>query len=269
MADQTQTQTGATVDPTDVSSSSGTQSTGSETSQPTRAGANANANVEANGNSGSGDGNNGSDGDSGERQRPSRAERRISELAKQVSELQSVNSENERLKQILANPIQNGMVNIPDLGDEVTPERYKTDIINAADQLVKLRMGSVVQELQGTFTRSQANNRTLNDVEYVQEKYPELNPNSDRFDPKLEGFVSRQFQTSFRNDPNYSLRDLVEQVMEVRGTAELDNENQTNEAIKHQKQQGAISGNGSKQPSKSIDQMTADELEAYIKSGGR
>lgn len=249
------------------------------TADQSNAGVNASQSVDANtqvGNSGPSDGDNGAaQGSDDARQRPNRTERRIGalhgELADSLSKAQELADENARLKAMLERPIGN-QVNMPDYSnvDQVTPEQLKQDIINTADQIVKIRLEEGLRQNAQVLTQRQSNDRVLSDIDSVIKDHPELDPsNEERYDETLEKYLVGSFQRAYKGDNSYRLKDHVEEYFRANPNAQRQTNN--NPSSSSDKSVAAVRPNGSRSNTggKSIDDMTAEEYRSYITANRR
>jgi len=271
MPNQTQTQTGAGAGT--QASSTGAASTGSQSTQPDGSQTvDTGASTEGRNNSGQGTADNGSDtGDSG-RQRPTRVERRFGKLTSNLQKTAELETENKRLRELLEQTPDYSKVELPDYGsrDSVTPEEIRSDIVNAADQMVKIRLGQLLPEVTRNLTQQQSNSVALADIEQAVQTHPELDPNSDSYDAELEQDLADTFEAAHKGDPNYRFKDLVDRTFRIRGkvsatstkAADTKTDNRSRGAIK------PTSGTGGSAPHKAIADMTSAEYLAYVKGGG-
>jgi hypothetical protein len=214
------------------------------------------------GKSGSSDETNGTAKDR-ERSRPSRAERRINQFSAKLKQAESSDADSKRLNDMLTDPISADMVRLPDYSkqDEVSPEQLKTDIINAADQIVKLRMQQILPENNRSLNQRQLNDRVLQDIDEAR-KLPELNPDDESYDADLEEFLAETFERVYKGDPTYRFRDLVAATLKRQSKANTSNKSAASDddaparAIRP-------STSSTKAPSKPVEEMTADEYEKF------
>jgi hypothetical protein len=275
MQPQSEAQTGSAVATPAVSPPAENQPTGSTTPQPTEP-----AQVEAaeagEGNPGSSDESNGSPRDEGERSRPSRAERRISEVNKVAAtykkHAEDVEEENKRLREMLKDPIKAAEVKLPDYSkqENVTPDQLKQDIVNAADQIVKLRMEQYIPANNKEMTIRQYSERAYEDMQEALRSHPELDSNNDEtYDPELDTFVANTFERVFKSDPTYRFKDLIKDVFKQReGRGQATTKPVVNKDDKASK--GALRQTGpAAKPHKDIADMTADEYKDHLRSTRR
>jgi hypothetical protein len=280
MADQQGTQTDGAVAVAPESSTGASQDTTGSTSEqaPEAATVDAAEGTEED-KSGSSDGSDGASSKEGERSRPSRAERRISELHKQSEDyrkqLEDTKAENERLHEMLKDPLKEADIKLPDYSkqENVTPQQLKQDIVNAADQIVKLRMDQYIPQNNRDMTVRQYRERAYEDMRSAIKAHPELDPDNDeRFDPKLDKFLASTYKRVFDADPSYRFNDLVSEVFEQRGGRDQKNTKPTDGTTDDSKtskgSKGALrpTGGGTTKPHKEVADMTADEYKDYLRS---
>lgn len=268
MADETQNGGAATAE----SAATSQNNAGNQASQS----------IDANqqvGNSGQSDADNGAaQGGEDTRQRPNRAERRIgalhSELAEEFSRRQAAEEENARLKAMLEQPLGN-RVQMPDYSnvDQVTPEQLKQDIINTADQIVKIRLEEGLRQNAQQLSQRQANDRVLGDIDTVIRDYPSLDPNNEEtYNEPLDKYLSGTFQRAYKADNTLRLKDMMDEYFALHPNEtgkRQTNSNQATASVDRSKAAVRSSGTRSNTGGKSVNDMSADEYLAYIKAGGR
>ena len=280
MADQQGTQTDGAVAVAPESSTGASQDTTGSTSEQAPEAAEVDA---AEGTqedkSGSSDGSDGASSKEGERSRPSRAERRISELNKQAGDykkrFEDTEAENQRLRDMLKDPLKEADIKLPDYSkqENVTPQQLKQDIVDAADQIVKLRMDQYIPQNNRDMTVRQYRERAYEDMQSAIKAHPELDPeNDERFDPKLDKFLASTYKRVFDADPAYRFSELVNEVFEQRGgrdqTTTKPTDGTTDESKTSKGSKGALrqTGGGTTKPHKEVADMTADEYKDYLRS---
>lgn len=266
MAEETQNGGAATAE---VASSAPQDNAGSQASQSVDAGTQV-------GNSGTSDESDGAaQGGEDTRQRPNRAERRIGalhgELADSLSRAQELADENARLKAMLEQPLGD-RVKMPDYSnvDQVTPEQLKQDIINTADQIVKIRLEEGLRQNAQVLTQRESNNRVIGDIDAVIKDHPELDPsNEERYDENLEKYLVGSFQRAYKGDNTYRLKDHVEEYF--RSNPNTQRQTNNNQASNGDRSVAAVRPNGSRSNTggKSIEDMNAEEYRAHISAKRR
>jgi len=269
MADSEQTQNTTLAGGASDSSSDVSSNASAETLQPS------NANVdngidEGNSNSDSSDGSDGVDSSDGARQRPSRAERRISELTSKIRELEDALQHPSNLQETLSNTQVNpSSVQLPDYSmmAEVSPEQIKADIINAASQIVDLKMQTTAKVLESNLTRQQAVEKRAQEIEKAEQKYSVLNPNNEDYDEDLVHEITESYSEIYSKDPTLSFTKFLQPLTRLLDSASNTKPKGANNQEVSSKGKSAIKPSNS--PSKSqkpFEQMTASEMEQYFAS---
>lgn len=280
MQDQTESQNGGAVAAASASTPDATQPTGSTSEQPVE-GAPVDGAGTGEDNSGSSDEGDGSQSKEGERSRPSRAERRISELNKLASERlkksEDLESENARLRELLKDPIEAAKIklNLPDYSQQesVSPQQFQDDLkkaaVEAADQIVRMRLEQALPANNREMTIRQFNDRAYEEMQSAIKDHPELDGDSEQYDQNLDNFLARTFERVYKADPTYRFKDLVKDVFEQRGGRDQRSTNPT-ESKEDKGSKTAL--RQTTQPAKThkpIADMTADEYKDYLRSTRR
>lgn len=103
--------------------------------------------------------------------------------------------------------------NIPPVR-ELTQEEYEKEVSNKANQLVDLRIGQVEQKIARREKRA-------SDIEYLEGKYPELKPGQGQ-NKFLTTKVISMFKKASEKNPDLSLADFVDDVMELRSAGQTE-----------------------------------------------
>jgi hypothetical protein len=271
----TQNSDGAVAVAPEPSAGASQQSTGSDSKQPEGTPQVEGGESGQEGKTGSSDEGNGSSSKEGERSRPSRAERRISELDKQAKDYkkhaEDVEAENSKLREMLKDPLKSADIKLPDYSqqDNVTPDQLKQDIVNAADQIVKMRMEQYIPQNNKDMTVRQYRDRAYEDMQSAIKSHPELDPNDEEhFDPKLDKFVAGTYKRTFEADPSYRFKDFVDEVFEQRGGRDQNNTKTPPSETKEDKTSKTAlrQTGGSAKAHKPIADMTASEYKDYLSS---
>ena len=193
-----------------------------------------------------------------------RAQSRQQELANKVrekaEEVESLRAQLEQYKASVQPPTGPEAIRPPltDVqGDvELTIEDYNRDIMRAADQLVTLRLSQQAQ--------AQERMRKLDEgLRVVENKYAELNPDSDKFDPDLSAKVTELYSKAAKANPDVDIRDFAETVMEIRNKGETEGKLNASKSLADQAATGAVAPSGD-----TTDRKTSEEdLISKIKSG--
>lgn len=204
---QTQTQ-GTPAGTADSSSNTAVSNAGSDSLQTVTPNVDTGS---AEGNSDSSDGSNGAAGD-GDRQRPGRAERRISELSSKNKELEDkLAKQSSLMEKLNANPVDANSIKFPDYSqmDQVTPDQLKKDILDTATQLVDARMNLVGSELLNRVDQKETSAKSEQAIRETINKYSVLNPESDDYDKDLDSELSAAYAEAREKNPSYSFTSFI------------------------------------------------------------
>lgn len=138
-------------------------------------------------------------------------------------------------------------------GAEISPEQYKADVFKTADALVQMRIQQ--ERMLDNITREAAE---------VVTQFPELNPNSDQFDPEVSESITDATEAYVRANPGKSVKKFVEKLMKpyqksVAGKVEAQRED-----LAKQVAQTGVRPTTIKQPEKSAHEKTIEELEKEL-----
>ncbi len=140
----------------------------------------------------------------------------------------------------------------------VTPEEYKRELFSTADALVQARLSQYAkaQEIKA-------------DLERVEQKYSELDPDSSEYSEELSKKVSSLFEVQLRADPQAKLSRFIDEIMSLRKSGEDKAKAQVTAKVVEQKAEEAVSPHEVEpEPEKSFETMTLDEKERYMKEHG-
>jgi hypothetical protein len=177
------------------------------------------------GNSDSSDGKNGAPSD-GDRQRPGRAERRISELSKRNKEVETeLEQKNSLLERLSKTPVDSNSIQFPDYSgvDQVTPEQLKKDILSTANQLVDARMNLLGSALLDRVDQKETSTKSEEAIRNTIDKFSTLNPESDDYDRDLDVELSTAYAEARSKNPSYSFTTFIkpfERLLEQSSTTE-------------------------------------------------
>lgn len=182
--------------------------------------------------------------------KPTRAERRIRQLSEQLKQ------ERESHQQ----PPQYQQPQYPqvDPGAELTPEQYQQHVVQAADTIAAARVREQMEQYQ-------AQSNLDKDIETLPTLYPELDEESDSFDPVVYDRVVERFKReAFNNgrlNPNARLADVAKDYIEVaRAAAERSNAS-IKQNIEKTVDESAVKPNATARPEKSPSDMSIEEME--------
>lgn len=166
--------------------------------------------------------------DGGERQRPGRQERRISELSSKIKGLEAeLDQKNQLAESLQQSAVDPSKIKFPDYSqvEQVTPEQLKQDIISTAEQIVDLKMQAAGTALEQKLTQGQAIDKSSAAIEAAINKYPALNPNSEDYDRDLDVEITDAYASVLQKDPSYSFTKFIkpfERILEASDTTSKD-----------------------------------------------
>ena len=200
-------------------SDAATSNAGSDSSKPTNAAQVEAGSVEDKGNSAGSDGQDGADKGERERQRPPRSERRISELSKMVREQeQEIAQKTQLLEQLQKTPTN---VNVPDFTgrDQISYEDYKKDVVDAATQIVDLKLATMGNVLESKLSTQNAAEKAAREIDQAETRFPVLNPRSEDYDEDLVHDLTEQYSQVFKLNPAYSFTEFLKPMTRFLETA--------------------------------------------------
>jgi hypothetical protein len=162
----------------------------------------------------------------GERQRPGRAERRISELTKREKELQTeLEEKNTLLERLSKTPVDQSNIKFPDYSgvDQITPDQLKKDILDTANQLVDARMNLLGSALLDRVDQKEVSSKSEEAIRSTITKFSVLNPASDDYDEDLDKELSTSYAEARSKNPSYSFTTFIkpfERLLEQSSTTE-------------------------------------------------
>ena len=192
--------------------------------------------------------------------KPTRAERRIRDLAE----------ENKRLREQYNQPLT--QFNTPpqqlfEDGREYTAQELEQRVVQAANGIAQLQTKAQIDQYKAEVNLDR-------DTEILPTKYPELDDaNKDEFVPELVEAIEEEFKMkAFRNgylDPSVRLADVAERhVKAARAVAKRVSANMKNSVASTADTAALAPGGGVKQE-KSLENMSYDEIEAHMKQKGK
>lgn len=144
----------------------------------------------------------------------------------------------------------------------LSPEDYQRDVMSSADILVQARLAQYQKSLE-----------IKSDLEKMEQKYPELNPDSSDYSDNVSKKLASLFDTQLRTNPQAKLANFIDSIMTLR-------EDKAKESVKkaqaslsartlEQKSEEAISPHEiESEPEKPFETLSIEEKEAYLKEKG-
>lgn len=182
--------------------------------------------------------------------KPTRAERRIRQLRQELEQERQSNQQPSQFQQPQYPQV--------DPGAELTPEQYQQHVVQAADTIASARVREQMEQYQ-------AQSNLDKDIDTLPQLYPELDEESDSFDPVIYDRVVERFKReAYQNgrlNPQARLADVAKDYVEVaRAAAERSNAS-IKKNIEKTVDESAVKPNATSRPEKSPSDMSIDEME--------
>lgn len=192
-----------------------------------------------------------------EEKRPTRAERRIRELAAKRNEAPQADPYYD-MPQFDPN-----MLPQVDPDQELTPEQYQQHLVQTADAMANLRIQQYDLNRRAQEERQNTIRQFESDVAAVENTYKQLNPDDkDNFDPDLTERLVALYEQASDTNPKLRLKDFVDGVMDLSQRSATKSTADIQESLARQAAQGAVAPSTSARAEKSIEEMTDAEIEA-------
>lgn len=142
---------------------------------------------------------------------------------------------------------------------EVTEEEYQAEVAAKAREAAKLEIRN-----------EKIINNVVEDRKYLETQHPELDQESDEFDPVLAEYIATTFKSLFKENQDIRLKDYAEQVLSLRASGVEKGKSQVTAKVMRQAAEQAISPSATRVVSKSAADAiagakTMEELEAAEK----
>lgn len=180
-----------------------------------------------------------------------------SRLREVLGDKKQLKAENEQLRQMLE---QQAQMPVP---DNLTEDQYRALATDAQYAAVE------VQNLKRQLAYKDFNN----EIDLVEQKFPELNPESDSYNPKLaetlsevynEGFIVRDQNGNFVATKK-SLNDFTKSVIDAYRTAEVKGAAKTQEALAKQAAEAVVTPDSTKtSDTKDFSELSIEEMEKKL-----
>ena len=175
-----------------------------------------------------------------------KAQKRIRKLASKAKEVEKLRKELEDLKtqfELLRSgeptfpvgqEVSEGLPwETPSEPREVTEEEYQKEVAQTAQKIV-----------QAELARQRRLDRLEQDIKAVEEKYPELNPDSEEFDKELCDSIANWFKGLARSNPDLRLASFVDELMSLRAKGAEREKSKISAKIAKQAAEQAVSPTG-------------------------
>lgn len=198
--------------------------------------------------------------ESGSQERkPTRAERRIRDLTKRLQQYeQEPNQLGQQLRQSPQPLFEDGR--------EYTAAELNQRVVQTANDIAAIQTQAQISQLK-------AETNLDKDIEIIPTKFPELDDTSEDFVPELVETIEEEFKAkAYRNgvlDPSVRLADIAERhVKAARAVAQKSAAKMKNAVASTADTAAVKPGSGVKQE-KSLDQMSASEIEDMMRKQGK
>jgi len=139
-------------------------------------------------------------------------------------------------------------------GAEISPDQYKQDVMRTADSIVQIRI-----------KQQDAVNRINNEANAVVSKYPQLDPESDKFDRELSDSVTAAVEASVKADPyKASPKKLVAKMMKPYQRAVAKQVGKVTENIAKQVSETATRPTSVASSEKKFEELSLKEMEKKL-----
>ena len=140
----------------------------------------------------------------------------------------------------------------------ITVDDYKRDVLQTADIVVQARLKQFAKA-----------NEIQSDLQKLESKYEELNPESDSYSEELSVKLSKLFNAQLKAEPRVKLETFVDDIMALRKGGEEKGKAEVTAKVVEQKAEEAISPSEvAPPPETSFEDMTLKEKESYMKEHG-
>lgn len=207
---------------------------------------------------------------------PSRAERRIQQLTGQLKEFTQQSQATVPLPQLpTSTPRLSDLIAGRDTIDPSELDRLAEQQVQAVRGMNNLE----VQQLRHELTQQRAVDEVEKEASILPTQYEELNPDSPKYNPVLEqkieaaykqrAVVTNPYNPSVKMvDPSVRLSDVAKDYIEVARAAAEQGKAQTNATLATIADTSAVTPTSDTPVEKSLEDMTLQEHEAYLKSKG-
>lgn len=143
-------------------------------------------------------------------------------------------------------------------GSEVSPEQYQADVTRNAQEIARLEVLKLRQEMAEREDKSRKISTFKDTVSQIEKQYSVLNPDSDDYNETLSDKVSLLYEKAAGKQPNAELlQSIVETVMSASEQARLAGESRVTGRLVEQSQQSAIAPTGGVEKS----DLSEDEMQ--------
>lgn len=181
---------------------------------------------------------------------------RVRELNNRAKEAEAqVETLTKRLKEITGNSPE-APAYIPQVnpGEELTQEQYQQHVASTAASIVDLKL-----------KQQDAINRINSEANEALRSYPELDPDSDSFDPDLSESITAAVEANVRANPySAQVKGFVDKLMKPYKRSVSRQVGQAGETLAKQVSQAAVKPTAVRKPDKNLEEKSVEELEQEL-----
>lgn len=144
----------------------------------------------------------------------------------------------------------------------LSPEEYQRDVLSTADIIVQARLGQYQKSVE-----------IQKDLEKMEQKYEELNPDSPEYSEDISKKLANLFEGQLKANPNAKLSTFVDSIMSLREEKAIDSEKKAKASLSartlDQKAEEAITPHEIEpEVEKPYETLSIESKEAYLKEKG-
>lgn len=181
---------------------------------------------------------------------------RVRELNSRAKEAEAkVQTLTERLRELTGNSPE-AQAYIPQVnpGEELTQEQYQQHVASTAASIVDLKL-----------KQQDAINRINSEANEALRSYPELDPESDSFDPDLSESITAAVEANVRANPySAQVKGFVDKLMKPYKRSVSRQVGEAGETLAKQVSQAAVKPTAVRKPDKNLEEKSVEELEQEL-----
>lgn len=149
-------------------------------------------------------------------------------------------------------------------GSELTPQQYQQHVAAAAEKMAQAKISAYELEAANTMERQQQILQLDESMNYIRQKYPELNPNHPNYSLDVDEMVGQIVESMGQVNPA-AIKERVDQVMTLRGQSlQAGQEKATAELAKQRSEAAVIPGTSINETTADLNNIPLDDLEKMI-----
>lgn len=196
-------------------------------------------------------------------QKPAEAKKESPRLQKRVRDLSQKLREARTPQTPQFDPNNPPTAEIP--AGDYTPEQLSQMVNQKADVLSELKTQSQIQALRSEMEQERLLNNLARSVGSLEQAYPELNPDSDDFNPELTDAVGETIDEVFRANPYVDVETVASKMISASRAAGTSKAKQVGEKVAEQASNAAVrSTTSSKVEDKKFEDLSVEEMEEKL-----